>query len=50
MIDAQRRSERVIGTEAGPLVQGLAEELWEVYATDTMDPTSTPETAVVERP
>jgi hypothetical protein len=40
----------VIGQAAGPLVQGVGEELWEIYAVDVMDPTSTPETAVLERP
>lgn len=34
MIDPERRNDRVIGQEAGPLVQGVAEELWEIYATN----------------
>jgi hypothetical protein len=50
LVDAQRRSAGVIGQAAGPLVQGVAEELWQVYATDVTDVASTPETAVLERP
>lgn len=34
LIDPERRKERVIGQAAGPLVQGVAEELWEIYATN----------------
>jgi hypothetical protein len=34
LIDPTRRAERVIGQQAGPLVQGVGEELMEIYATD----------------
>lgn len=51
IIDAVRRNARVIGQASGPLVdERVAEEIWEIYAVDVNDPTSTPETARVERP
>lgn len=51
MIDPQRRADRAVGTNADPTgYQNMGEELWEIYATDPADPTSNPETSVVERP
>jgi hypothetical protein len=50
LIDALRRSTRVIGQQSGPLVQGVGEELMEIYAVDLLDPNSTPETSALERP
>lgn len=34
LISARRRPLRIIGQEAGPLVQGVNEELMEIYATN----------------
>jgi hypothetical protein len=46
LIDNVRRSERIVGTEAGPAVDDhVGEELWEIYATNPADPNSTPETS-----
>lgn len=50
MIDPVRRADRVIGQQAGPVVQGVGEELWEIYATNPADPTATAEESVIERP
>jgi hypothetical protein len=43
LIDPIRRAARVIGQQAGPVVQGPSEELMEIYATNPTDPDSGPE-------
>lgn len=50
MIDPERRALGIIGQDAGPVVQGVGEELWEIYATNPADPAADPVTSVVERP
>lgn len=46
LIDEVRRADRVVGTEAYALgVQGMGEELMEIYATNPADPDSTPQTS-----
>jgi len=39
LIDPQRRKDRVLSEGANP----PGEELWEIYATNSMDPNSNPE-------
>lgn len=34
LVDPVRRADRIVGSAAGPTPQGVAEELWEIYATD----------------
>lgn len=51
MIDPQRRQDRVIGQDATATgYANIGEELWEIYATNSADATSEPETATIERP